>query len=55
MFQDELGLSRELMFKLPPEKRWELYLSKQKVPTHCIAPYLSDPCTVHNVATQTVS
>lgn len=30
-FQDELGLSRELMFKLPPEKRWELYLSKQKV------------------------
>lgn len=29
--QDELGLSRELMFKLPLEKRWELYLSKQKV------------------------
>ena len=29
--QDELGLSRELMFKLPPQKRWELYLSKQKV------------------------
>ena len=28
--QDELGLSRELMFKLPLEKRWELYLSKQK-------------------------
>ncbi|CAI8048375.1 Disheveled-associated activator of morphogenesis 2 [Geodia barretti] len=27
---DELGLSRELMFKLPLEKRWELYLSKQK-------------------------
>ena len=30
-FQDELGLNRELMFKLPLEKRWELYLSKQKV------------------------
>lgn len=30
-FQDELGLNRELMFKLPMEKRWELYLSKQKV------------------------
>ena len=29
--QDELGLNRELMFKLPLEKRWELYLSKQKV------------------------
>lgn len=29
--QDELGLSRELMFKLPLQKRWELYLSKQKV------------------------
>lgn len=29
--QDELGLSRELMFKLPLEKRWEVYLSKQKV------------------------
>ena len=25
-----MGLSRELMFKLPLEKRWELYLSKQK-------------------------
>lgn len=31
IFQDELGLNRELMFKLPLEKRWELYLSKQKV------------------------
>lgn len=27
---DELGLSRELMFKLPLQKRWELYLSKQR-------------------------
>ena len=33
MLQDELGLNRELMFKLPLEKRWELYLSKQKVAT----------------------
>ena len=33
IIQDELGLSRELMFKLPLEKRWELYLSKQKVRT----------------------
>ena len=33
IIQDELGLNRELMFKLPPEKRWELYLSKQKVNT----------------------
>ena len=31
LFQDELGLNRDLMFKLPLEKRWELYLSKQKV------------------------
>lgn len=29
--QDELGLNRELMFKLSPQKRWELYLSKQQV------------------------
>ena len=35
MIQDELGLNRELMFKLPPEKRWELYLSKQKVNNYC--------------------
>lgn len=31
LIQDELGLSRELMFKLPPHKKWELYLSKIKV------------------------
>ena len=29
--QDELGVSRELMYNLPLEKKWELYLSKQKV------------------------
>lgn len=27
---DELGVNRELMFNLPLEKKWELYLSKQK-------------------------
>jgi len=31
--QDELGVSRELVFNLPLEKKWELYLSKQKVNT----------------------
>lgn len=27
---DELGLSREVMLQLPPEKKWQLYLSKQQ-------------------------
>ncbi|XP_019851297.1 PREDICTED: uncharacterized protein LOC109581539, partial [Amphimedon queenslandica] len=28
---DELGLNREIMWKLPPEKKWQLYLSRNKV------------------------
>ena len=43
--KDELGVSRELMFNLPMEKKWELYLSKQKVspPLTCRAAWLHCP------------
>lgn len=31
VLQDELGLNREIMLKLPLQKKWQLYLSKYKV------------------------
>jgi hypothetical protein len=42
--QDELDLTdknREAVFALPPEKKWQIYCSKKKVPSlpgpsHCI-------------------
>lgn len=44
--QDELGLNREIMLRLSSEKKWQLYLSKQKVQR------FSDTVSLPNVCKQ---
>jgi hypothetical protein len=44
--QDELGLNKEIMWRLTPEKKWQLYLSKNMV---CVWDVFVSSCTIVGV------